>query len=367
MRASTKTLLPALAGTRNTYVWRVPLEGSLPRDFAAIVGGQIGPVALDASWGLTSLLEASPGLGSAGVRRLLLAAGDPRDARALAAMAEVAATIPGLEAPEDACRFVAGSLGPSRTTDDEPGNVPAVPFDVRPDRLRRGRAGAGSSAARRSPRVAASWRSARQAEASRPTRPPWRAPSRGPPAAWSCASSRPTSWRGRGAQPKGWFQTFGVGHARNTTSSSRTSSTPSAPGARLTPPASGNAYLIRCLTNEWLRMLDAHPDVPLVATANDEDACDRAVLRRFTMVVPVSDRLSPAQERLAWESVLRSEPPEGWRPVGAAVGDFAAALARCRLLGRDDAASLGQAIEAARRARLGPEARHIRQRRRPLH
>ena len=131
MRASTRALLPALAGTRNTYVWRVPLEGSLPRDFAAIVGGRIGPVALDASWSLTSLLEASPGLGSAGVRRLLLAAGDPRDARALVAMAEVAATIPGLEAPEDACRFVAASLRPSRTTNDEPGNVPAVPFDER--------------------------------------------------------------------------------------------------------------------------------------------------------------------------------------------------------------------------------------------
>ena len=88
-------------------------------------------------------------------------------------------------------------------------------------------------------------------------------------------------------------------------------------------------------------MLDAHPEVPLVATVNDEDACDRAILRRFTMVVSVGDRLSPAQERLAWESVLRTEPPEGWQPVGAAVGDFAAALARCRLLGRDDARFAG--------------------------
>ncbi len=115
----------------------------------------------------------------------------------------------------------------------------------------------------------------------------------------------------------------------------------------------GNAYLVRMMTDEWIRNLDANPQVPVLATVNDL-AVDPAVLRRFTSMPP--RRRGP----LAWPGASRLElacsawiPPAGWKPCGGAPSDFDAARRRCRMLGLEDAASLAASIERAREARRG--------------
>ena len=137
-------------------------------------------------------------------------------------------------------------------------------------------------------------------------------------------------------------------------------------GVRENGTSGGNAYLVRSLTNEWLRVLDGHPDVPVVATCNDAAAVDPAVLRRFPFVVVVAADLPPDVERLAWTSIIGVEPPDGWRPVGASVSDVALAAARCAMTGEADAAAFAAAIVGIRATRVGP-GRRAPARRRSVH
>lgn len=350
---SLERLLPALPGMRCTCIWRVPAAGTLPRALARVAGGPIGPVAVDPSWALCDLLASNPPLGRAGAARLLAAAGgDPRDARALAALAEVAMATPGLERPDEACRFVAAPLRPPGHGCAAPPAAPAAPSNPRlfacgPDGL--ALLGRGEALARGcrvlatgGPGSGKSTYVAALAEAV--ARASGRTVAMVEPA-WLLARA----WGATERRVQDLFRCARAEHQVLVADEVDSLCT----RREADGPAGGNAYLIRCLTNEFLRQLDAHPDVPFLASTNAEAACDPAFLRRVTAVVPIADALAPEQEALAWEVVLGASPPDGWTPAGCAVADFAAASRRCGLVGRDDPESLAEALEAARRTRLG--------------
>ena len=96
-------------------------------------------------------------------------------------------------------------------------------------------------------------------------------------------------------------------------------------GVRDPSSSSGNAYLVRTLTDEFLRRLDAHPRLAVLATCNDPAAVDPAVRRRFAGQYHVGAELPAPLERRAWTSLLGCAPPAGWAPIGAALSDFVAA------------------------------------------
>lgn len=123
-------------------------------------------------------------------------------------------------------------------------------------------------------------------------------------------------------------------------------------GVRATESSSGNDYLVRTLTDLWLRCLDLHPGVPVVATCNSLSAVDPAVRRRF-LAFEFGDELSPTQERLAWDVILGMGPPTGWRPCGASVADIDAAAKRARLTMNNDPLSIAANVRSACRARRG--------------
>lgn len=127
MRPEIVRLLPTLGALRNTYVWRMPAKGLLPRELVGVVGGCIGPIVPDAGRGVAAVVAAHPRIGAAGARALLGRAGDPRDVGAMAAMAEAAVST-GFASAEAACRFVAGSFGGRPTS---PSIEAAVAFDER--------------------------------------------------------------------------------------------------------------------------------------------------------------------------------------------------------------------------------------------
>lgn len=93
--------------------------------------------------------------------------------------------------------------------------------------------------------------------------------------------------------------------------------------------------------------------MPLLATTNDVAAIDPAVRRRFAFVLTFSDAKSAPKERLAWSVLFGREPTAGWRACGAAVAEVVLARRRCRMLGRDDSASLAAAVATARAERTG--------------
>ena len=344
-------LLPALAATRNVYVWPTPATGNLPPEAIEVIGAEIGPVSLDRGWVGSALAERLPGLGPGGTSALTRRHPDPRSAGATLAAIR-AAVASGCDVAA-ACALV---LGAAPSEDDAPG--PPPDFDeallaCRPEAIALLRIGAEALA--RGGRVLAF----------------------GPPGggkssyALALAARLGSGAAGTPGRPaismsparilaRGWGSTERLLHDLWSRAEQEGATLVADEFGTLCPArdggTGGNSYLVRSLTDEMLRAMDAHPGVPLIATVNDPASIDPSGIRRFTFVLSFGDALSPAQERLAWRRLLRMDPPAAWRPIGAAVADFPVAASRCRALGRGDPASHAEALRDAkvnRTARLG--------------
>ncbi len=336
-----------LPGVRATYVWQAPATGALPRAYDGLIGGCVGPAGFDRAWSEGVVAAVLPGLDKIGMAALLAQVRDPRDALAMAGMARAAASGTGSDL-RAASAFVARSFG-ARKGGLGPAQAPPPAFD---------------------PRLLVSDHDVALLLLSAP--------------ALAQHGGRILFW----GPPGGGKSTFAQALARGMPGCPALSVTPAdvlayrwgamerrlgdvwaraaSEGAVLVVDeldslcgareggSGNNAYLVRCLTDEWLRHLDQHPSVPVLATVNDLAAIDNAIRRRFAFVIHVGDELSADQERLAWSSLLAREPPAGWTPCGAAVADIALARSRCRMLGQTDAADLADAVLRAREARLGP-------------
>lgn len=333
-----------LRGVRNTYLWRAKADLVVDAGLAAFLGGVFGPFAATRQWRDVELSCLAPGIGPVGAAALVARVADPRDAGPLAAMASVAASALEIDIDEAAV-FVAGSLSVRRP------QAPMTPagFDARlvvcdeEGQLLLARA---SELARHGARVLF-----------------W-----GPPGGGKSTFAQAlAAAMGRGAQTvtgasilaRHWGVTERIiadlwSRAADDGSSLIIDELDSLCGVRDPGASSGNAYLIRTLTNEFLRVFDTYASVPVIATANHLEAIDAAVRRRFTFVVNVRGELTPEAEELAWRLMFDVEPPTGWAPIGANVSDFANAARRCRMLGLLDSSALAAALERSRDARLGP-------------
>lgn len=353
-RAEAELLFPAFASLRNVYLWPVP-AGVLPPDVAEVIGAGIGPVSIDAEWATSALVARLPSIGEGGgARTILRARPDPRRADAVltAVRAAIAAGMP----PARACVFVTGS-GPSGE------DAPASPTDFDPRLLvcrpeavallhaadeRTGRGGRvlawgppgggkTSYALALAERIGGGGRAAISLSPGRILVRAWGATERLLRDAWARAERE-----GAVIVADEFGSLCGVREASS----------------------SGNAYLVRSLTDEMLRAMDAHPDVALIACVNDRASVEPAALRRFTFAFHFGDRLSTDQERLAWRRLLHMDPPAGWKPIGAAVADFPVAAAQCRALGLVAADAHAEALRDALAKRTCTAWRAIRS---PLH
>lgn len=337
-----------LRGLRNTYLWRAPEDFTIDGELAAMLGGAMGPLVPTHDWRNAVISDFAPGIGREGIKALAARVVDPRDAGALAAVASVVVSAFGIDL-DDAAILVANSLSPKRLH-----VPPPLEFDARlvvcdeEGQLLLARA---TELAREGARILF-----------------W-----GPPGGGKSTFAQAlAAAMGRAAQSvtsaavlaRGWGVTERIiaklwSRAADDGVCLIIDEIDSLCGVREPGVSSGNAYLVRSLTNEFLRAFDAHGGVPVIATANHLEAIDDAVRRRFTFVIEVRGELTPEAERFAWRSVFDVEPPTGWTPIGANISDFANAVRRSRMLGLQDAVSLAAALERSREARLGPSA-HVR-------
>lgn len=336
----------------NVYVWPVPEHGDLPADVRRFIGACFGPIRYDTVWQISHVKTLAPGIDAHGARALLAQAGDARDTLAMAALgAALAGTgIPGCTSVSSACLLVGESFGTSPATTaseilrvfDE--SLLACDADgtrllARGRELARGARVLAFGAPGTGKSAYARVLAARIAEASDAAPMILIEPAMLLARSWGETERRIASL---------WQQAY-----RNHAVLIADEFDSMAAVRDANAPPSGNAYLIRGLTNEFLRQMDAYPAVCLIATVNDRDALDPAIRRRFSIAIEMREALSPAQERRAWSSILDATPPRDWTACGACVADFTAARERCRLMGRRDAKTYAAAILEARANRLG--------------
>ncbi len=339
-----------MRGARNVYVWRLPPRCDVPPAIVPIVAAAFGPVLVDRAWAEGEIAAMAPGLGRAAVHALLARVRDPRDASAMIALAiEVAAR--GAASLEEAAMTVARSLTPRW---DIAASAPPRP-------------------ARYDPALVVADHDlhellARAGALARGGKLMLHGPSGGGKSAFAQALAdamgKPLLER-RGStlwQPKLGESERLVAKAFADAESSGSclliEEADSLLAARIEGTSAGNGYLIRLMTNEFLRAFESHPDLPVLATCNDLSAIDPAIARRFDMSISVAAELPEEREATAWRAILAMGPPPGWRPVGrTSVSDYVAAARRCRLLGKTGASSLADAVVKARDARLGAAAK----------
>jgi len=98
-----------------------------------------------------------------------------------------------------------------------------------------------------------------------------------------------------------------------------------------------NRALVVTATSQFLKCIDVHP-LPMVAATNFLDQIDQAILRRFDLVVQTKP-LPHNREALAWRSILKLEPPAGFKPLGATVvADYALTRRRLEFFNENDPA-----------------------------
>ncbi len=348
---------PWLGRLGSVCIWCVAATGDLDPAFHGLLGGCIGPIDYDPSWSRETVADLLPGVDPCGIETLGGCAPDPRDAGAAASTARCLAEGTGM-ALEEAWLMAAASF--AATAGSSP---PAAPPPRRFD-----------------PRLLACEEDAtllleRAAEAGRGGA---RILAHGAPGGGKSTFARVLAERmADSMRPAGEVLVVTPGSilARGLGVTERIMETLFARAAGASAgrrgvllideldamcgvrdpegASSGNAYLVRTLTDSWLRCFDLHPVVPVVATLNDLKALDAAVLRRFQLALRFGDELAPEAERLAWRVVLEMEPPAGWRPCGASISDFDSARSRCRILGRVDPRSIADAIAKLREARRG--------------
>lgn len=100
---------PWLEAMRNVLVWRVPAEGTLSPRFDGFVGGCIGPARLDVDWTRDALRAVFPGIGVGGLTALSSRISDSRNVAAMATVSLRMADGRGIGLDE-ACAYVARSF-----------------------------------------------------------------------------------------------------------------------------------------------------------------------------------------------------------------------------------------------------------------
>ncbi len=341
--------LPWLKAMRAVCVWCLPHDAVPPPALDGLIAGCLGPIRPEASWATSRLASAiGHGVGVAGVAALAGCLEDPRDAGARATAARLLhAAGMGID---EACGAVARSLVPTRfraarapDVDLElfsaDGEVALLCARAREVALAGGRVlfhgppggGKSSLAAHLAARMEASGAA-------------------GPAVVVDAASILVRPYGGTERLLAQLWRRAEIARSPIVVDEFDAMCGVRDPSGG----SSGNAYLVRVLTDEWLRRFDAHPGVPVLATVNDPKAVDPAALRRFTSHHFVGGDLPPRLERRAWTTILGMDPPPRWTPCGASPSDFASAKARCRMLGLEDADSLAAAVAKACDARRGP-------------
>ena len=327
--------LPWLKAMRGVCVWCLPHDVVPPPALDGLIAGCLGPIRPEVAWTRTHLAVAiGHGVGAAGVAALAGCLEDPRDAKARATAARVLhATGMGID---EACGAVARSLVPmqgraARAPDVDlelfyaDGEIELLCARAREVALAGGRVlfhgppggGKSSLAAHLAARMEASGAA-------------------GPAVVVDAASILVRPYGGTERLLAQLWRRAEIARSPIVVDELDAMCGVRDPAGG----SSGNAYLVRVLTDEWLRRFDAHPGVPVLATVNDPKAVDPAALRRFTSHHFVGGDLPPRLERRAWATILGMDPPLRWAPCGASPSDFASAKARCRMLGLEDAASL---------------------------
>jgi hypothetical protein len=336
-----------LSGLRCTYVWLLPAGTEPPPMWRGLLSACVGPLVTDFEWSRGVLAREAQGLEGKAIDEALLRVRDPRDARASARFAvRVAAADVGVQLEEG---FVLAARSFAPQSDNIVPRVRTLTYETRlfvsdhddddllshADRLARGGArillvgppGGGKSA----------WAMEFARRAGRPVE--------------TLEGARFLACR---------LGSLERNLARLMCAAVRSGAIlwadeiDSICGVR-TGEGGGNAVLVRTLTNEMLRHLDATAgELPMLAAANDADAIDPSVRRRFDIVVTVSANLPEDREPIAWVAILGMEMPEGMEAIGSTcVSDYALAASRCKLLGRLDAVFAADAVRRARDARLG--------------
>ena len=283
---------PWLGSLGGVCIWCVPADAVLPASLDGLIAGCVGPIRPEPSWVRDVVAGAiGAGVGPAGVAAIAATLEDPRDAPARGRAAKLLSAVTGMRI-DDACGAVARSFVPSATMPegsadfdldlhaDDP-EIAMLFARAREVALAGGRLlfsgppGGGKTSLCRA-------LSAEMAKAG----------AAGPPVTVSAADICVRPYGGSERVLRELWRRAAIAR-----SPLLIDELDSMCGVRdPSGPSGGNAYLVRMLTNEWIRNLDAHPQVPVLATVNDL-AVDPAVLRRFTAIHHVGADLSPLVER----------------------------------------------------------------------
>jgi SpoVK/Ycf46/Vps4 family AAA+-type ATPase len=122
-----------------------------------------------------------------------------------------------------------------------------------------------------------------------------------------------------------------------------------------------NRHLTVSATNAFLSAYqDPTHGSPVIAATNRVDDLDPAIRRRFDVIL-ITKVLPDDKELIAWERILKLEPPPGWKPAGDTVpGDFVKAARYLELAGTRDVIIATASVVRARDERreegvLGPK------------
>jgi len=115
-----------------------------------------------------------------------------------------------------------------------------------------------------------------------------------------------------------------------------------------------NKHLTVTATSEFLKFLDGHP-LPVVAATNFLQDIDKAVIRRFDIIVHAK-LLPKDRELLAWRKIIGLEPPSQFQPIGGtAVADYVLVKRRLDLLDEQDTGLALNILHEVRDARAGAD------------
>jgi energy-coupling factor transporter ATP-binding protein EcfA2 len=113
-----------------------------------------------------------------------------------------------------------------------------------------------------------------------------------------------------------------------------------------------NQHLTVSATNAFLSAYqDPIHGSPVIAATNRVDDLDPAIRRRFDIIL-TTKVLPEERELIAWQRILKLEPPAGWKPAGDTVpGDYVKAARYLELAGTRDAIIAAASIVRARNER----------------
>lgn len=119
-----------------------------------------------------------------------------------------------------------------------------------------------------------------------------------------------------------------------------------------------NQHLVVTATNAFLSAIqEPHPNSPIVAATNRLDAIDVGIRRRFDLILETGP-IPEEKEILAWQRILRMEPPPYWTPISGTVpADYTKAVRQLSFYGDTGSEAAARALMRARDERVGVSSR----------